>query len=431
MAGLLGTLHHASTGMSVNQVAIQTTNQNITNMNNPGYTRQRVEQVAQRPYSQPGLTSSTVSKGQLGQGVQVSQITRIRNSFYDYQYRAEVPKYGSLSVQHEYYSGMEAIFNEPSDTSISSSISNLFSVCNEIGKDPNSVSGKNMLVENAKFLANNLTTAYNKLNTYAESATKQTETIVSNINNILDRLKELDRQINIIESTGKNPNDLLDAKDSLLDELSSKIDINNEDVKNALSDGKLELNELNGVEMSGELQGTLEVSKKIEVYKDSVENLIDTIANEFNSIYKTFPGAEDTKDFFVVSKDANGNVKMEVNKDFAGNPSSIVMSSDKANALYQLREKKINFNGENLTIGNYYANMVGDLGYSVQNTEKQLGNQSALLLNIDNARANVSSVSIDEEMVNLIQYQHAYSASAKVISTLDSLLDVVINGLIR
>lgn len=430
MAGLMGTLHSATTGMSVNQIAIQTTNQNITNMNNPGYTRQRVDQTAVRPYSYPGFASK-LGAGQLGQGVQVSQITRIRNSFYDYQFRAENHRYGSLSVKQEYFSSMESIFNEPSDTSISASINTLFGACNELGKDPNSVGAKNMFVENAKFLSSNLTTAFKKLNTYSESVDKQITTIVNDVNYTLDRISELDRQIEIIQATGKNPNDLLDARDQLLDSLSSKIDINNPDVKNAIADGKLELAELNGIEMSGELQGALEVAQKVQEYKDELENLMNAIADEFNSVYTGFPGAEDTRDLFIVSKDANGNVKIEVNQEIANNPSSMVMTADKANAIFQLRDKKLNFNGVELTINNYYNSIVEDLGYAVQDVEKQLSNQTALMLSIDNARANESSVSLDEEMVNLIQYQHAYSASAKVISTIDSLLDIVINGLIR
>lgn len=431
MAGLFGTLHSASTGMSAHQMAIQTTNQNITNMNNPYYTRQRVDMVAQRPYSYPGLTSSNLGAGQLGQGVKVSQITRVRNSFYDYQFRTESPKYGSLQVQNEYFSGMEAIFNEPSDTSISASINALFGTCNEMGKDPNSVSGKNMFVENAKFLSNNLTVAYNKLNTYSESVDKQVETIVSDINKMMEQLTELEKEIKIVQATGKNPNDLMDMKDQILDELSFKIDINNPDVKNALSDGKLELAELKDVKMSGELQGALEVAQKVQDYKDNVEKLMTTIADEFNTVFTTFPGAEDARDLFVITKDANGNVVMSVDKDIDENPSSIVMTADKANAIFQLRDKKINFDGVDLTINNYYNGIVEDLGYKVQMTGKQIENQSVLMLNIDGARSGVSGVSLDEEMVNLIQFQHAYSASAKVISTVDTLLDVVINGLIR
>ena len=220
-------------------------------------------------------------------------------------------------------------------------------------------------------------------------------------------------------------------RDQLIDNLSSKVNLTNPDVRDALSDGKLELAELKGVEVSGELQGALEVAQKIQDYKDSVETLMNTIADEFNKVFTGFAGAQDTRDLFVVSKDANGNVKMEVNQDILDNPSSIVMTADKANAIFKLRDKKINFNGVDLTINNYYNSIVEDLGYAVQGVKKQISNQSALMLSIDNARASESAVSMDEEMINLIQYQHAYSASAKVISTVDSLLDVVINGLIR
>lgn len=431
MSGLLGTLHSAATGMGAHQIAIQTTNQNITNMNNPYYTRQQVDMVAQRPYSHPGLSSSYLGAGQLGQGVQVSQITRVRNSFYDAQFRMESHKYGSMSVEYSYYSGMESIFNEPSDTSISASINSLFGTCNEISKDPNSISGKNMFVENAKFLATNLTTAYNKLNSQEESVDKQIESIVNDINDKLTKIEELDKQIKIIEATGKNANDLMDMKDQLIDELSFKIDLNNADVRNAISDGNLELAELNGIEMSGELQGALQVKEDIQKYKDNIETLMTTIADEFNQVNRTFPGAEDARDIFEIETDNDGNVIMKVNDELVENPSSLVMTPDKANALFALRDKKIDFNGTRMTMGNYYNSTVEDLGYKVQMTKKQIENQSALMLNIEGGRASVSGVSLDEEMVNLIQFQHAYNASAKVISTVDSLLDVVINGLIR
>ena len=431
MAGLLGTLHSASTGMSVNQVAIQTTNQNIANMNNPGYTRERVEQVANRPYSNPGLTSSKLGAGQIGQGVKVSQITRIRNSFYDYQFRAENHKYGSLSVKNNYYSSMEGIFNEPSDFSISASINDLFGTCNELGKDPNSISAKNMFVEKSNYLSTTLNIAYKKMNTFSESVDKQINSIVDDVNETLKRLEEVERQITIIQATGKNPNDLMDTRDQLIDSLSSKIDITNPDVKKALADGVLELQEIANIDVSGELQGALEVSEKIQEYKQSLETLMTTIAEEFNDVYSNYPGAEDPKELFVITKDANGNVSINVNEDIKNNPSILVMNPDKANALFQIRDKKITIDGMDLTINNYYNSIVEDLGYSVQNTQKQLSNQSALMLNIDNARASESAVSMDEEMINLIQYQHAYSASAKVVSTIDSLLDVVINGLIR
>ncbi|MCG4734800.1 flagellar hook-associated protein FlgK, partial [Casaltella massiliensis] len=79
---------------------------------------------------------------------------------------------------------------------------------------------------------------------------------------------------------------------------------------------------------------------------------------------------------------------------------------------------------------NLYNNMVQNLGQSSQAVIREEKNQSQMLLSIDNSRKSVSGVSMDEEMINLIQFQHAYNASAKVVSTIDSLLDVVVNGLV-
>ena len=111
MSGLLSTLNTAKSGMNVSQVAIQTTSHNISNINTPGYSRQRVNQSASSPYSMPGKNSN-FGAGQIGTGAQIDDVTRIRNSFYDYQYRSESHQYGNTSVKYEYFKNIEGIFNE-------------------------------------------------------------------------------------------------------------------------------------------------------------------------------------------------------------------------------------------------------------------------------------------------------------------------------
>ena len=84
------------------------------------------------------------------------------------------------------------------------------------------------------------------------------------------------------------------------------------------------------------------------------------------------------------------------------------------------------------TVHNYYKDMISQLGTKAQEANRKTANQSEVILkNIELQRLSVSGVSIDEEMTNLIQFQHSYSANAKMISTIDELLDVVINGLKR
>lgn len=431
MSGLLGSLHTASSGMRANQTVIQTINHNINNLNTPGYSRQRAELTTNSAYTRPGRTSSPMYAGQLGQGVSVSNITRIRNSFYDYHYRSESHSYGNVAIKVEHYNNIENVFNEPSDTSISSSLNTLFNSFNELSKDPNSTSAKKYVVENAKILASSINQVNQKLNNLQTNIASQEEGIITDINNILKELELLEKDIKIIEATGKNPNDLLDRKDNLIDELSFKLNINDADVQTILADGQLTPDELAGLDVSGELQSVRDMQDEINNIIGQVDTLINAIADGVNNIYKNDPTAPDTKDFFVVGKDANGLTTISVNKDFVDDATSLVMSSDKALALSNLKSTKVTINGENVTLSGFYNNIVQEIGYASQEVSREEANRSSLLLNIENSKASISGVSLDEEMINLMQFQHAYNATAKVASTVDSLLDVVINGLIK
>ncbi|MEG2017028.1 MAG: flagellar hook-associated protein FlgK [Clostridium sp.] len=428
MANLLGTLNSASSGMRASQIAIQTTSHNITNMNTPGYTRQRVEQSASRPFSQPGLNSN-LGAGQLGTGVQVTDITRIRNTFYDFQFRSESHSYGDISVKYDYYKSMEVIFDEPSNNSISSSINKFFNGFNELSKDPNSVGAKNIAIENAKYLANNINKVNKKLESLKENLSKQSEDILNDVNQKLAALQDLEKSIKVVEATGKSPNDLLDERDRILDDLSFKINIYDDDVKVAMQDGKLEQAEIDKLiadnKLSGELASTAEMSKEIDKYKDKIEELAKVITSSVNEV----AGQE----IFIF--DAKGDELISVNPEILEDVSKLEMTSDLATELYKLKDKKVTFgeapNEKELTINSFYNNTIQELGKASQTVIRQEANQSKLLASIDSSRMSVAGVAMDEEMINLVQLQHVYNASAKVVSTVDALLDVVINGLMR
>lgn len=435
MAGLLGTLHSAKSGMSVSQASIQTTSHNINNMNTPGYTRQRVEQSAKSAYSNPGFNSS-LGAGQLGTGVEATDVVRIRNTFYDFQYRSESHNYGEISTKYQYYTNMENIFNEPSDTSISSSIANFFSSWQELSKNPTDVGSKDIMVQNSKYLADNISNIKKKLDALAEQADKKLNEDVEEVNDMLKQLKNLDRQIKIVEGSGKTPNDLLDERDNIIDDLSMKLDLNKSDVKNLLentydSDGNftpLTVDDIKGLEnVSGELQGSLDMIDKIKEYTASLTQLAEGIAEGVNNVLSN--GKATPSDLFVF--DTSKDPILSVNKGLSDNPRDFEVSTETALAMYKLKDEKISIGGETTTVDKFYNQIIQKLGNESKEVIRQEGNQSKIIKEIDNTRLNTSGVSLDEEMVNLIQFQHAYNASAKVISTIDSLLDVVINGLKR
>lgn len=427
MAGLLSSLNTAKSGMNVSQVAIQTTSHNISNINTPGYSRQQVKQTASSAYSTPGSNMS-FSAGQIGTGAQINDVTRVRNTFYDYQFRSESHNYGATSVKYNYYQNIESIFNEPSDTAISSTLNDFFNSWNELAKDPNSSGVKNVVLESANNLAISISNAYDKLDSLGNSLNDQQDAILKDINSKISELKELDKNIKVIQGSGKSPNDLLDQRDSILDELSYKIDITNSDVKKLLetanADGREltldDFKKLGADKVSGELQGTISMQEDIQKYKDSLTTLADTVIKTVNDKL--------TGDNLFTNQ--SGKI-ISVSQTIKDNPDSITVTADEALKLYNTKNEKLTIGGKDLTINNFYNSIIQEVGQQSAAVIRDESNQSKLLSNIDSSRASVSGVSLDEEMINLIQFQHAYSASAKVLSTIDSLLDVVVNGIVK
>ena len=439
MAGLIGNLHSARTGMSVSQASIQTTSHNINNINTPGYSRQRVEQSTKSAYSNPGYNSS-MGPGQIGTGVQATDVIRIRNTFYDFQYRSESHNYGEISIKYQHYTNMEKIFNEPSDSAISASISDFFSSWQELSKNPNDTGAKDVVIQNAKYLSTNISNVKEKLDKLSTQAEKKLNDDVSEINDMINQIRGLNKEIKLIEGSGKTPNDLMDQRDSVIDELSHKLNIENSEVQKLINE-KLEngtevtLDELKNIgDVSGEIQGSLDMIDKISEYTSDLKEFAKGLTKGVNNVMN----GRDFDDNNVQATDQqlfifneNGDPIIKANEDLVNNPKNLIMTAQKAENMYKLKDAKITIDGENITIGNYYNNIVQKLGNETKEVIRNESNQSKLLGEIDNLRLNVSGVSLDEEMVNLIQFQHSYNASAKVISTIDSLLDVVVNGLVR
>lgn len=431
MSGLFGTLHSARTGMTVSQTSIQTTSHNINNMNTPGYSRQKVEQSAKSAYSYPGYNSS-LGAGQLGTGVEATDIVRTRNTFYDFQFRNESHTYGNIGAKYEKYTNMETIFNEPSDSAISASINNFFMSWQELSKNPKDIGSKDIVMQNSKYLANNISQVTKKLKELGVQTQKQLGENVQGINSMIDQLRDLDKHIKIIEGSGKSPNDLLDERDKILDDLSFKMNIQDNDVKSLLeskikydgNDTNLkhvtidELKNISGV--SGEIKASLEMIDKIDKYVSDMNELAEGIATAVN----------DTLGIPLFKYDGNAESVLTIDETI-----NLDITAETAEKMYKLKDKKVDIDGdpktEDITINNFYNSIIQKLGNETQEVIRNEKNQSKILKDIDNSRLNVSGVSLDEEMVNLIQFQHAYNASAKVISTIDSLLDVVVNGLVK
>lgn len=224
MSGLFGTLNIGKSGLFSNQKVINTISHNIANANTEGYSRQRAELQTTRPYSNPSLNSSSEA-GQVGTGVEVSQITRIRDTFLDFQVREELGIDGWYSGRDKFLTEIEGVFNEPSETGLSSLISKFFGSWQELSKQSETSNARTVVVEQSQALTNELNHTYNKLESIKENAQDLIKQTVFEANKILDQITQLNQEIIQVSVAKNNPNDLMDRRDLLLDQLSEKFGI--------------------------------------------------------------------------------------------------------------------------------------------------------------------------------------------------------------
>ncbi len=98
-------------------------------------------------------------------------------------------------------------------------------------------------------------------------------------------------------------------------------------------------------------------------------------------------------------------------------------------ALAEVKNKPLTLDGNTTNLQNYYEGMIGEMAVLAQEARRINNNSIVLRESVENRRQSVSGVSLDEEMTNMIKYQHAYNASARTITVMDEMLDKIINGM--
>ncbi len=219
MSGLFSTLRTSNKGLQVNQTALQTVSHNVSNSGTKGYSVQRVRIVASPPLS------NGAGVGQIGTGAEVANITRIRDSFLDYQIRKEQSIFSQYSAREEFLSQVESIFNEPSTTGLSNDLSAFWDAWSQLASSPSSTPARTLVVSDAKELASSINQIYSQISELQDNAGMIIKQDVFTVSDILDQIKGLNAQIKSVYVSGQIPNDLLDKRDLLVDQLSEMVEI--------------------------------------------------------------------------------------------------------------------------------------------------------------------------------------------------------------
>ncbi|MDR1306916.1 MAG: flagellar hook-associated protein FlgK [Treponema sp.] len=206
------------------QQAIGTTGHNLSNMNTEGYSRQRVEFSAFEPIYLPGLEREE-TPGQIGQGVSIERIGRLRDELLDQQIVAKASTEGYWEARNPYVRLLEQVYHEVGDTSVRGRMDEFWVSWQELAAYPADTSSRTEVVERGKTLVYAVNSRYDSLKGIQNMVEQDIVMGVRQVNDYSRQIAALNKDIQRIQAQGDNPNDLMDRRDLLVDKLSALIDI--------------------------------------------------------------------------------------------------------------------------------------------------------------------------------------------------------------
>ncbi len=458
MPNISGILDIGRGALLAHQKAISITGHNIANVNTPGYSRQRVNLA-----TNPGLTDAS---GQIGAGVRVSDIQRIYDQFLGSQINTESYNQGKWEAQKSSLERVEFIFDETTGFGLNQAMSDFFNAWQDLANNPEGHTERQVLAAKSEIMAETFNKISYDLNQLQNDLDSSIEGAVIEINTIAGQISDLNIKISDIEKSGQSANDLRDERGLLLKELSSMIDIStfegndgqitvlvgngrplvqppysmslstvtnasgHEDVLWVDRDGNSVdiTNDISG----GKLKGWLEVRDvKIEDYKTRLDDLASSIITEVNNLHTAgfdLNGAVGGAFFTGTSASdiaVDTNIVNDVNL-IAASGTGAPGDNSNAIAITNLQNGLL-MSGGTATCDDFYNSLVSDVGIAMQSAQMNYDHQTAMASSLDNYRESISGVSLDEEMVNLVKFQHAYDAAAKLISAVDEMMNTVMN----
>ncbi|GAA2872141.1 flagellar hook-associated protein FlgK [Actinoplanes cyaneus] len=470
MGSTFSGLNTALTSLYAQRRGLEVSGQNIANANTEGYTRQRVTMQSQNANLVPGVYATTTA---VGNGVVVSSVDRLRNAAMDQRSYTEHASSAYHNARAGSYNLIEDVFAEPSDTALQGRLADMWDGWNAITTNPDQLAGKSAVLEQATTVASTLNDAASALNNQYKAARTGLDTYVDDVNKAADAVAKLNNQIVIATQSGLQANELQDQRAQQILKLSELVGASATEAENGAINvfvgsaplvsgfatrsieiepgGATRLEDLASSEVNlrwkdtkaavgagGTMGASMELLAKGGTL-DSVTTRLNTIAQKLaDSVNTAYSGGYATdgttgKPFFIRNDNSStANVtaaqirvavtdpaKLQIS---SGNPTGTpkVLDGNIADRISDLADSKTDADAE-------YQSMIGELGVSAQSAIRRRDVQNAVTDQVDAARDAESGVNLDEEMTNLLTYQRGYEAASRVLTTIDSMLDQLIN----
>jgi len=462
MAGLFTALNAGRTSLEVNQKSIEIIGNNISNVNTQGYSRQSAELS---PYPSMNFGGFFI-----GQGVLVSDVRRDHDAFVTDQLQEKSIEFGLQSGQANPLAELERIFSITEDN-LATEIDSFFDSWQELSANPSGLVERDIVIQRGELLAESFHIITNDLNSVQLNINDSIISKVDDVNSKITEIAELNTRIFNIEIQGQTANSSRDRQDLLAKELASSLGVqtyydskgmmavqlpgglplvqgteamtiaavpSGQDLNITLSAGgttrTMGLNNL-----GGEFYGLMNIRDTvIPGLQDNLDQLAHGITEEVNAVHTIGAGLDSIsgRNFFTPNtavppanawKDAARNMSVrstdsnQVAAAFAPTPPATVGTGDNRNALRiaNLGEKALLGSD---TFNSYYGKMTATVGILANQNTLSLGGAEDAMVQLQNLRDGLSGVSLDEEMISLIQFQRGFESSAKFLSTVDEMM---------
>ncbi|MCC6177615.1 MAG: flagellar hook-associated protein FlgK [Chloroflexi bacterium] len=463
-------LDMALRALQAQQAGVDVTNHNVANANTDGFSRQRVDIAATTPYTVPGMNRST-GPGQIGTGAIAGGIQRARDLFLDIQYRTESGAQSNAAARQDALEQVEVVFAEPNGSGLSDLLSEYNRVWNQLAGDPSDRPVRATVIAQSAALTDGFNRAARQLTDIRANLDTEVQSQVTDANNLTSQIFTLNKKIAQVEMTGQRANDYRDERDLMLDRLAGLAQISvseNADgsVNVALGsgggaqllvDGLVGKTDLATAPNAGNsnfvdvtfgsggpaaLLGNAGIQGKLaarDTYAPSYLSQLNAAAANLITAVNTLHAAGydqqgNTGVNFFTGTDA---ATIGINPAIAADPARIAAAgvagqsgnNDVALQITKLRQSMSPpLPPGTPTTESAYNAMVAQLGTDNRAARNELDTQTTLVNLIQHRREATSGVSLDEETVNLLRYQRAYEAAARLLSAQDEMLDKLING---
>ena len=452
MSSLNASLATALSGLIAEQGALESTTNNVSNVNTPGYSREQPVLVSSDPVVVDPLT--------FGTGVTLQSVESIRDPILESRIQQETQTQGQFSSLGSALQQTQVNFASNTGD-IGTSISNFFDSVNQLSTNPADLSLRQGVLTSAGNLATSFNTTANNLTQQRSNLDLSVVQTVAQINQFTQQIAQLNGQISTLQNVGENAGTFIDQRTQLIDQLSSLVD-----VSVIPSDNTITLTTANGTSLvtgqqsfqlqtqanslglhdiygqgaditskivSGQLGGTLQArDQQIPAIQAQLDTLAAGLADSVNTVQAggfDLNGVIGTNLFNPpplsgVGAAASLSVAITDPTLIAASSDGSAGSNGNAEVMYALRNQAV-ISGQSPT--DYYSGVVFNIGNDTSNAVAEQSASGLVLQQLNDQRASISGVSLDQEAANMVQYQQAYSASAQVISTINSMMQTVIN----